>query len=198
LRPEDSRGYYPGEAVLRTADVIVVNKVNSAPPADVKRAGDVARAVNEHAQIVRGALPISLDADAVRGRRVVIVEDGPTITHGSMRFGAGFVAASAAAPAAIVDPRSAAVGELREVFQRYPHIGPVLPAIGYTKAQLEALAETLRRVDADVVVAATPVDLGRLIAVDKPIVRARYEFEETIEPGLGALVDGWLAAHAPR
>ena len=198
LRPEDSRGYYPGEAVLRTADVVVVNKVNSAPPADVKRAEDVARAVNEHARIVRGALPISLDADAVRGRRVVIVEDGPTITHGSMRFGAGFVAVSAAAPAAIVDPRSGAVGELREVFQRYPHIGAVLPAIGYTPVQLEALAETLRRVDADVVVAATPVDLARLIAVDKPIVRARYEFEEASEPGLGALVDGWLAAHAPR
>jgi predicted GTPase len=198
LRPEDSRGYYPGEAVLRTADAIVVNKVNSAAAHDIERAEEVARSVNRDAPIVRGALPLTLDADAVRGRRVVIVEDGPTITHGSMPFGAGFVAVSAAAPAAIVDPRSAAVGELREVFQRYPHIGRVLPAVGYTAAQLEALAETLRRVDADVVVAATPVDLARLIAIDKPVVRVRYEFAESSEPGLGALVDDWLAAHPPR
>lgn len=103
-----------------------------------------------------------------------------------MPFGAGFVAVSAA------------VGELHEVFQRYPHIGPVLPAIGYTATQLEALAETIRRVDADVVVAATPVGIARLIAVDKPIVRARYEFAETSEPGLGPLVDDWLTAHALR
>jgi predicted GTPase len=198
LRPADSRGYYPGEAVLRTADIIVVNKVDSASPRDVQRAEEVARAVNPRAALVRGALPISLDGGAVRGRRVVIVEDGPTITHGSMPFGAGFVAASAAGAAAIVDPRTAAVGELREVYERYPHIGAVLPAIGYTTAQLDALAETLRRVEADVVVSATPVDLARLISVDKPIVRARYEFAETREPGLGRLVDGWLAARAPR
>jgi predicted GTPase len=198
LRPADSRGYYPGEAVLRTADIIVVNKVDSASPRDVQRAEEVARAVNPRAALVRGALPISLDGGAVRGRRVVIVEDGPTITHGSMPFGAGYVAASAAGAAAIVDPRTAAVGELREVYERYPHIGAVLPAIGYTAAQLDALAETLRRVEADVIVSATPVDLARLIAVDKPIVRARYEFAETREPGLGRLVDGWLAARAPR
>jgi predicted GTPase len=198
LRPEDSRGYYPGEAVLRTADVVVVNKVNSAAPHDVQRAEEVARAVNPSAPIVRGALPISLREDAVRGQRVVVVEDGPTITHGSMRFGAGFLAASAAGAAAIVDPRTVAVGELREVFQRYPHIGPVLPAIGYTATQRQALAETLRRVDADVVVAATPVDLARLIAIDKPVVRARYEFVEPGEPRLGPLVDDWLAAHPLR
>jgi predicted GTPase len=194
LRPEDARGYHPGEAVLRTADVIVVNKVNAAAPRDIQRAEEVARAVNPRAPLVRGALPVTLDAGAVRGRRVVIVEDGPTITHGSMPFGAGFVAASAAGPAAILDARAAAVGELREVFERYPHIGPVLPAIGYTAAQLEALAETIRRVKAEVVVAATPVDLARLVAVDTPIVRARYEFAEAGEPGLGRLVDDWLAA----
>jgi predicted GTPase len=196
LRPDDARDFYPGEAVLRTADIIVVNKVNSARAGDIEHAEQVARSVNARAPIVRGALPISFDAAAVRGKRVVVVEDGPTITHGSMPSGAGFVAASAAEPAAIVDPRSAAVGELRDVFLRYPHIGAVLPALGYTPAQLAALAETLRRADAEVVVAATPVDLARLIEIDKPVVRARYEFAEAGEPGLGALVDCWLAAGA--
>jgi predicted GTPase len=197
LRPEDGRGYYPGEAVLRTADVVVVNKVNAALPHDVERAEEVARAVNPRAAVVHGALPITLDAGAVRGRRVVVVEDGPTITHGSMPYGAGFVAASAAGPAAIVDPRPTAVGELREVFERYPHIGPVLPAVGYTAAQRGALAESIRRAAADVVVSATPVDLARLITIDTPIVRARYEFAEPDEPRLRPLVDEWLAAH-PR
>jgi predicted GTPase len=172
----------------------VVNKVNSARAGDAERAEHVARSVNPRAPIVRGALPISFDAAAVRGKRVVVVEDGPTVTHGSMPFGAGFVAASEAEPAAIVDPRAAAVGELRDVFLRYPHIGPVLPAIGYTPAQLAALRYTLQRVDAEVVVAATPVDLARLLEIDKPVVRAQYEFAEADEPGLGALVDGWLAA----
>jgi len=197
LRPDDARGFYPGEAVLRTADIIVVNKVNSAGAADVERAEHVARSVNARAPIVRGALPLSFDAAAVRGKRVMVVEDGPTITHGSMPFGAGFAAASAAAPAVIVDPRSVAVGDLHDVFLRHPHIGAVLPAIGYTPAQLAALTETLRRTDAEVVVAATPVDLARLIDIDKPVVRVRYDFAEAGEPGLGALVDRWLAAGAP-
>jgi predicted GTPase len=193
LRPEDGRGYYPGEAVLRTADVIVVNKVNAATAEAVRRAEEVARLVNPQAPMVRGALPVFLDdVSAVRGRRVVVVEDGPTITHGSMPHGAGFAAATAAGAAAIVDPRPAAAGALREVFAKYPHIGPVLPAIGYSTAQVAALAQTLRQVEADVVVAATPVDLARLVGIAKPVVRARYEFAETSDPGLGAHVDAWL------
>jgi predicted GTPase len=193
LRPNDSRGFYPGEAVLRTADVVIVNKVNSADAAQVAHAEQIARTVNASAPIVRGALPITLDVSKVQGRRVLVVEDGPTITHGSMPYGAGFLAASAAKPAAIVDPRPFAVGELRDVFVRYPHIGAVLPAVGYTSTQVAALAETIRRADADVVIAATPVDLGRLIEIDKPIVRARYEFVDTGDSGLGARVDRWLA-----
>ncbi|HXU88247.1 MAG TPA: GTP-binding protein [Methylomirabilota bacterium] len=197
LRPNDSRGFHPGEAVLRTADVVVVNKVNSAAAAQVERAEQVVRAVNDSAPIVRGALPITVDASSVHGRRVLVIEDGPTITHGSMPYGAGFVAASAAKPAVILDPRPFAVGELRDVFEHYPHIGAVLPAVGYTPAQVAALAETIRRADADLVVAATPVDLGRLIEVDTPIVRARYEFADTADSGLGALVDRWLASAFP-
>jgi len=193
LRPDDARGYHPGEAVLRTADVIVVNKVDAASSEQVERAIAVARSVNPCARLVRAASPVRLDDPAaVRGRRAVVVEDGPTITHGQMPHGAGFVAATAAA-AVVVDPRAAAAPAIQEVFSRYPHIGPVLPAVGYSAAQLEALRATIARVDADVVVAATPVDLARLVATDKPVVRARYEFAETAVPGLGGCVDDWLA-----
>jgi predicted GTPase len=193
LRPEDARGHYPGEAVLRTADVIVVNKVDSASPDQVQRATEVVRQVNARAPVVQGALPIRLDDPAaVRGRRVLVVEDGPTITHGSMPYGAGFIAARAVG-AVVVDPRASAVPEIRRVFTQYPHIGLVLPAVGYSPAQLEALRNTIERSEAEVVVAATPVDLTRLIALSKPVIRARYEFTEVGAPGLAALVDDWLA-----
>jgi len=192
LRPDDVRGYHPGEAVLAMADVVVVNKVDAASAEQTERATTAARAVNASAAVVRGASPVRLDDPAaVRGRRVLVVEDGPTITHGSMPYGAGFVAASAAG-GIIVDPRDAASPSVRDVFIRYPHVGPVLPAVGYDAAQLAALRETIDRAAADVVVAATPVDLAALVTVGKPVVRARYDFAEVDEPGLGALVDRWL------
>lgn len=198
LRPEDARGYHPGEAVLRTADVVIVNKVDAAPPEQVTRAIEVVREVNAGAPIVRGASPVRLDDPAaVRGRRVLVIEDGPTLTHGSMPHGAGFVAATAAG-GVVVDPRSAATPAMREVFARYPHIGAVLPAVGYGAAQLEAFRATIDAVDADLIVAATPVDLARLIRVNKRIVRARYEFADTAEPGLGRLLDDWLAGSPLR
>ena len=198
LRPEDARGYHPGEAVLRTADVVVVNKVDAATPEQTARAIEVVREVNPCAPIVRAASPVRLDdPDAVRGRRVLVIEDGPTFTHGSMPYGAGFVAARAAG-AVVVDPRSAASPAIREVFARYPHVGPVLPAVGYSAAQLAALRETIAAADADLVVAATPIDLAALISVDKPIVRARYEFAEAGVPGLGDVIDDWLERSRPR
>jgi predicted GTPase len=193
LRPDDARGYHPGEAVLRTADVVVVNKVNAASGDQVERAIAAARAVNARARLVQAASPVRLDEPAaVRGRRTLVVEDGPTITHGQMPHGAGFVAATSV-DACVVDPRSAAAPALAEVFSRYPHIGSVLPAVGYSREQLDALQTTIAAVDAEVVVAATPVDLTRLIRIDKPVVRARYEFAETAAPGLGGCVDDWLA-----
>jgi predicted GTPase len=193
LRPDDARGYHPGEAVLRTADVIVVNKVDAASPQQVERAVEIVRAVNARAPVVRAASPVRLDdPDAVRGRRVVVIEDGPTLTHGSMPYGAGFVAAQALG-AVVVDPWPSATPAVREILVQYPHIGPVLPAVGYSVVQLDALRATLDRVSADVVVSATPVDLARLIAVDKPVIRARYEFAEAGAPGLGDVVDDWLA-----
>ena len=193
LRPEDARGYHPGEAVLRMADVVVLNKVDVASAAQVQRATEVVREANAAAPLVRAASPVRLDDPAsVRGRKVVVVEDGPTITHGSMPWGAGFVATRAAGASEVVDPRHSAAGEIRETYARYPHIGPVLPAIGYDAAQLEALRETLDRVPADLVVAGTPVDLTRLIPRDKRVIRARYEFAETSGPSLGAIVDAWV------
>jgi predicted GTPase len=145
------------------------------------------------APIVRGTSPVRLDdVEAVRGRRVLVVEDGPTITHGSMPNGAGFVAASAAG-ATIVDPRASAAPEIERVFATFPHIGAVLPAVGYAPAQIEALRATIEHADMDAVVAATPIDLARLITVSKPIIRARYEFAEEGEPTLGTLVDACLA-----
>jgi predicted GTPase len=197
LRPDDAAGYHPGQAVLATADVVVVNKVDAAPAGQAERAAAAARAINPRAPLVRAASPVTLDdAGAVRGRRVLVVEDGPTITHGSMPSGAGLVAARAAGAGAIVDPRPAATGVIREVFARYPHIGPVLPAIGYGPEQVRALRATIEGAGAEIVVAATPVDLVRLLRLPMPVVRARYEFTETGEPRLETLVDEWLARTA--
>jgi predicted GTPase len=194
LRPGQATAYHPGEAVLRTADVVVINKVDAAASADVQRVTDEVRAVQPRAPIVRAASPVRLDDPAaVRGRRVLVVEDGPTITHGGMPYGAGFVAATAAGAAAIVDPRRWAAPALRDLFARHPHIGCVLPAVGYGPAQLEALRQTINGADADVVVAATPIDLAALLALDKPVVRARYEFADAGEPTLGGIVDAFLA-----
>jgi predicted GTPase len=193
LRPGHETAYYPGETVLRMADIIVVAKANSASSADVQRVTETARSVNARATIVRGASPVEADEpEAIRGRRVLVVEDGPTVTHGGMAYGAGYVAATQAQAAEIVDPRSAAADEIAAVYARYPHIGPVLPAMGYSRAQLDALQETISASAADVVVVATPCDLGKLIAIDKPVVRVRYEFAEMGTPGLGSLVEDFL------
>jgi predicted GTPase len=194
LRPGHATAYHPGETVLRMADVIIVNKVDAAPPADVERVEAEARAANPRAAVVRAASPVSLDdAAAVAGRRVVVVEDGPTITHGGMPHGAGYVAALEAGAAAILDPREFANPAIREVYERYPHIGAVLPAMGYGDAQLEALRATLDAAPADVIVSGTPIDLAALITLRLPVVRARYELREGAGAPLGAIVDDFVA-----
>ncbi len=193
LRAGNETSHYPGEAVLRMADIVLLAKVNSAADADIQQVAETAHRINPGAAIVRGASPVRLDdPGAVRGKRVLVVEDGPTITHGGMPYGAGYVAATRARAAEIVDPRDAADARIAAVYARYPHIGAVLPALGYHAAQLDALRATINAVDADIVVSATPCDLGALIGIDKPIVRARYEFAEVGEPGLGSLVDLFL------
>ena len=193
LRAGNETSHYPGEAVLRMADVVVLAKVNSAADADIQRVSESARHINPEASIVRAASPVKLeDASMVRGKRVLVVEDGPTITHGGMPYGAGYVAATQAQAAEIVDARGVAEASIAQAYRSYPHIGSVLPALGYHPAQLEALAKTINASDAEVVVAATPCDLGALIDIDKPLVRAYYEFAEDGEPRLGNLVDAML------
>jgi len=193
LRPHNETTHHPGEAVLRMADIILIAKVNSASDADIQTVTEIAHGINPAAPIVRGASPVRLDdAEMVRGKRVLVVEDGPTITHGDMPYGAGFVAATQAQAAEIIDPRSFAVDQIAEVYGKYRHIGSVLPAVGYHHSQLQALAETINAADADVVVSATPCDLAALIEFNKPVVRARYEFAEVGKPGLGGLIESFL------
>lgn len=185
--------HHPGEAVLRMADIVVVAKVNSACDADVQRVTENVSRINPTAPVVRGASPVQLDyPQKVRGKRVLVVEDGPTITHGGMPYGAGYVAATQAQAAEIIDPRSAAVDEIAAVYAQYPHIGSVLPAVGYHPSQLLALSETINSADADIVVAATPCDLGALIEINKPIVHVSYEFVEVGEPRLSSLIEVFL------
>ena len=194
LRAGDETLHHPGEAVLRMADVIVIAKTDAAAAADIQRVGDAARRVNAHARIVRAASPIKLDdPDAVRGRRVLVVEDGPSTTHGGMRYGAGYVAAIQGGAATIVHPRAYAAPDIAALYDRYPHLGPVLPAMGYSPAQLEALAQSIAAAPAEVVVSGTPIDLAALVRVAKPVVRARYEFAEAQTPGLGEEIDRFVA-----
>jgi len=193
LRPTQVATHHPGETVARMADVAVINKVDAAPSGDVDEAMKRFREINPRAAVVRAASPVQLsDPAAVRDRRVLVVEDGPTVTHGGMAYGAGFVAAVAAGAAEIVDPRSAARATIKETFERYPHLGRVLPAVGYSSEQLSALEATINGADADLVVVATPLNLEHMIRVNKTMVRARYEFAEAGEPTLASLVDEFL------
>ncbi len=195
LRPRQLATHHPGEAVLRMADILVIAKVDAAGPADTQLVIDGLKHLDTKATIVRSASPVRLDdAAAVNGRRVLVIEDGPTITHGGMPYGAGYVAAIAAGAGEIVDPRPAAQREIREAYTAYPHIGRVLPALGYGSAELEALADTIAATNAEIVVSATPIDLARLIPIGKRVVRARYEFAELDEPRLSTLVDRFVDA----
>jgi predicted GTPase len=193
LRPGHETSHHPGEAVLRMADILVVTKVDAAADADVQSVVENARRVNPDAPIVRAASPVTLDdPKTVAGRRVLVVEDGPSITHGDMAYGAGYVAAVRSGASEILDPRDFAVPSIASVYAQYPHIGRVLPAVGYGSEQVEALRETIARSQADVVVAATPIDLSGLLGIRIPVVRARYEFAEAEDPGLEARLQSFL------
>jgi predicted GTPase len=184
LRPDHGLRFHPGETNLRLADVVVVNKVDRAAPGDVEAAIAAARSVRPDAVVVLAASPVTLaDGPPLAGLRVLAVEDGPTVTHGGLPFGAGAVAADAAG-AELVDPRPYAVGSLAETFAAYPGIGPVLPAMGYSTAQMRDLEATIEATPCDAVVAGTPVDLGRLLSVSRPIRRAAYEYRDAGSPTL--------------
>jgi len=198
LRPGHESGYHPGEAVLRSADVAIIAKSDSASPKIVSELASSVRLLNPTAPIVIGASPVTLsDPAAVRNHRVVVVEDGPTLAHGGMAFGAGYVAALEAGASKIVDPRPYATPALQELLARYPHLGPVLPAIGYEPAHLDALARTLDAVPADVIVSATPADLPSLMRLTKPVARVTYEFAETGETRLSSLLDAFVSDRLP-
>ena len=193
LRPRQIASHHPGETTARMADVFVLNKADAAAPADVEIARAGLRAVNARAPIVLAASPVRLDdAEAVSGKRVLVIEDGPTITHGGMAYGAGYIAAKMADATAIIDPRESAVPEIVAIFRTYPHIGKVLPAVGYGAAQLQALAATVNSSAAEVVISATPIDLARAAPINKKIVRARYEYAEIGSPALSSLIDAFL------
>jgi predicted GTPase len=198
LRPGHELAYHPGEVNLRLADIVVVNKVDSAAPADVATVVANVEAVAPDATVVLAASPVTLEGGSLVGKRVLVVEDGPTITHGGMPFGAGSVAARAAGASELIDPRPHAVGSLRDTYAAYPEIGPVLPAMGYGEQQLADLAATIRATGADVVVAGTPIDLARLLDVDRPVLRARYELADLDHPTLEGALAPWLARWAGR
>jgi predicted GTPase len=195
LRPGHEQSHHPGETNVRLADIVVVNKVDTAAADDVAATrANVAR-LNPSATIVETVSPPRLDAGpSLAGARVLVVEDGPTITHGGMPYGAGTVAARAAGAGELVDPRPYAVGSIADTFRAYPHIGPVLPAMGYGDEQRDELERTIRATPCDAVVAGTPIDLGRIVDAGRPIRRATYELGDAGEPTLAAALAGHLSA----
>lgn len=185
LRAGHERRYHPGEANVRAADVVVINKIDSATADQIAQIETSVRELNPEATVVKARSPITVDdPDAIKGKRVLVVEDGPTLTHGEMKYGAGVVAARNAGAADIVDPREYAVGSIRDTFASYPEIGTLLPAMGYGAQQISDLAATIDATPADVVVIATPVDLRRVAAFSKPAVRVTYDLEEDGSPTL--------------
>jgi predicted GTPase len=195
MRAGNEITHHPGEAVLRMADVVVVAKTNSALSTDIAAVTANAQRLAPRATIVRGASKIVLDDPGrIKGKRVLVIEDGPTITHGGMAHGAGFVAAREAGAAEIVDPRSAAHGRIAEVLAEYRHVGHVVPAMGYSERDLADLRATIDAATVDVVVAATPCDLSRLIETRTPIVRVRYEYDDVNRPYLSDIVTEFLRA----
>jgi predicted GTPase len=178
-RPGHEVSYYPGETNLLRAAVVVLAKVDTADAGSVQDVEATVRAINPRATIVRTAMPLSVDdAGAIQGKRALVIEDGPTLTHGGMAYGAGTLAAQRFGAAELVDPRPYATGSIRPVFDHFRHLGPVLPAMGYSEAQVRDLEATIRAVPADVVLVASPEDLRRLVKIDKPSVRVGYEVEE--------------------
>jgi predicted GTPase len=185
LRPGHELRYHPGEANLLAADVVVINKIDSAAPESVLAVRESLRTLNPSATVIDAASPIFVDdPEAIRGKRVIVVEDGPTLTHGEMAYGAAWVAARRFGAAEIVDPRPFAVGSISATYAKYPTTGMVLPAMGYGEHQIRELEQTINQTPADLVLIGTPIDLGRLLDMNKPAQRIRYELQEIGQPTL--------------
>jgi predicted GTPase len=195
-RPGHELTYYPGEATLRMADVVVINKMDSASPENIQIVRDNIYKVNPTAAVVDGASPLTIDKpELVRGKKCLVVEDGPTLTHGEMKIGAGTVAAMKCGAGELVDPRAYAVGRLKETFEKYPNIGVLLPAMGYGEQQVRDLEKTINATPCDVVVIATPFDLSRIVKIDKPTVKVGYDLQEIGSPDLRVFVKDFIAKH---
>jgi predicted GTPase len=184
-RPGDEINYYPGEANLRMADVIVMNKMDTASEAAINVVRNNVDRVNGQAMLIQANSPVSVeDQVKIRGKRVLVVEDGPTLTHGDMAFGAGIVAAKKYGAAELVDPRPFITGTIKETYNKYPKIGTLLPAMGYGKHQIRDLESTINACDADLVLIGTPIDLRKIISLNKPALRVYYELQEIGKPNL--------------
>jgi len=192
-RPGHEISYYPGEVNVRLADVVIINKVETAYPEDIDEVRYNITRINPDVVFIDGASPVFVDdPDAIRGKRVVVVEDGPTVTHGNMPYGAGAVAASKFGALELVDVRALAVGSIRETFDKYPHLENIVPAMGYGIKQIKDLQKTLNAADCDIVIGGTPIDLNRIIKINKPIVRVRYELQEIGVPTLNDVLDKFV------
>ena len=190
--------YWPGEVNFRSAHVLIINKVDTANPESIEKVRQNIAQHNPTAQVIEAACTVTVDdPDLVKGRRVLVVEDGPTLTHGEMPYGAGVVAANRFKAAKLVDPRPFAVGSIRKTFDKFQHLGKVLPAMGYSEIQRHELEETIRRTPCDLVLVATPIDLARAIRLEKPSVRVRYEVEESGEPAITRLLERFTEEHKP-
>ena len=192
-RPGHELNYYPGEVTLRMADIVVINKMDSAGPEGIQQVRENIALVNPTAQVIDGASPLTVDKpELIKGKRVLVVEDGPTLTHGHMKIGAGTVAAKKFGAAELVDPRPFVVGRLAETFDIYPGIGTLLPAMGYGQQQIADLEATINKTDCDAVVIATPIDLQRIVKINKPAVRVEYALQEIGSPNFCGLVCDFL------
>jgi predicted GTPase len=192
-RPGHELSYYPGEVTLRLADVVVINKIDSADFVNIQAVRKNIEAVNPEATVIDAASTLSVTRpELIKGKRVLVVEDGPTLTHGEMKIGAGVVAAHRFGAAEIIDPRPFAVGKLAETFKIYPDIGKLLPAMGYGKQQMKDLSATIDKTDCDTVVIATPIDLQRVIKIKKPCTRVMYDLQEIGKPDMEDILNDFV------
>jgi len=197
-RPGHELHYHPGEANVRAADILIINKVDTAEPANVEAVRRNIQTLNPRAKVIEAASPIQVeDPAAIRDRRVLVVEDGPTLTHGGMSYGAGWIAAKRFQAREIVDPRPYAQGSISATYAQYPTTGNILPAMGYGQAQIRELEQTINAADADLVLIGTPINLTRLMTLNKPAQRVRYELEETGNPQLPAILEQRFGRRIP-
>jgi predicted GTPase len=195
-RPGNELSYYPGEVTLRMADVVVINKIDSASPENIQIVRDSIQKVNPNAIVIDAASPLTVhNPELIRGKRVLVVEDGPTLTHGEMKLGAGTVAAMKFGAKELVDPRPFVVGKLAETFKLYPNIGKLMPAMGYGDQQVKDLETSINNTDCDAVVIATPIDLQRIIKIKKPCTKVDYELQEIGKPDLEDVICEFIKKH---